>query len=307
MKLTQAFMLATAALIFSPSAFAAKVLQVKGPKVLIDMEGDEFMSGEEFFLINPATSKKSAIIRIRQTKGGKAVAEIVKGKADTDYTLQAKAGSSAPAPAPMSAEVDEESAPRSSKASSKGYQRVPKSSWGITGEYIMITMSTSFTVASSPGQTATADMKGSTFGVGGYYNYMLSNDFSISASADMQQFDAAGSANFAACNNGTTTDCSVKITYLSFYGLGRWYFLKSQINAWVGGGGGFLMAMSKQTNVLKAEQISTNQVFTFSLGAEYQLNKKNYIPFSFDYNMFPSSSTVKANMMVLRFGYGWNF
>lgn len=287
---------------FATSAFAAKVLQVKGARVLIDMEGDEFMNGEEFFLINPITNKKTAIVRIRQTKNGKAIAEIAKGKADVDYTLQAKAPS--PTAAPMSAEVAEES-PRSSR--SKGFSKTSKNSWGITGELLMISLSTQFTVASAPGQTATADMKGTTFGVGGYYNYMLGQDFSVSASADMQQFDAAGSANFAACNNGTTTDCSVKITYLSFYGMGRWYFLKSQINGWLGGGGGFLLAMSKQTNVLKAEQISTNQVFTLAGGGEYQLGKKNYIPFSFEYHLFPSSSTVKANMMVLKAGYGWYF
>ena len=304
MKLIQAFALA-ATLIFSTSVFAAKVTQVKGAKVLVDMEGDEYLAGEEFFLINPATSKKTAIVRIKQTKNGKAVAEIVKGKADVEYTLQAKSGGAAAAP--MSADVeDKPSHSGRNKKSSSGTLRAPVDSWGIVGEYMMITLSTSFS-AGTPAQAAQADMKGSTFGAGGYYNHMFGSSFSLVGSAELQQFTAAGTANFAACAGATTADCSVNITYLSLYGLGRWYMITGGVNFWLGGGGGFLLALTKKSNVLKEEQISTNQVFSVALGAEYQLSRKNYIPFSFQYDMFPSSGSVKASMMSLKFGYGWNF
>jgi hypothetical protein len=302
-KLIQAFALATT-LIFSTSVFAAKVIQVKGAKVLVDMEGDEYLAGEEFFLINPATSKKTAIIRIKQTKNGKAVAEIVKGKADAEYTLQAK--SSSAAPTPMSADVEDKPTHGSSRNKKSGVLRAPVDSWGIVGEYLMIALSTSFT-AGTPAQQAQADMKGSTFGAGGYYNHMFGSDFSLVGSADIQQFTAAGSANFAACAGATTADCSVNITYLSLYGLGRWYVIKGGVNFWIGAGGGFLLALTKKSNVLKEEQISTNQVFSFALGGEYQLSRKNYIPFSFQYDMFPSSGSVTASMMSLKGGYGWNF
>lgn len=307
MKWIQAFLLATP-LIFSTSAFAAKVIQVKGAKVLVDMEGEEYLPGEEFFLINPGTSKKAAIIRIKQAKNGKAVADILKGKAEAEYTLQAKAGA-AVTPPPMSEEEEETPAPRASRkrgASNSGYLTTPKDSWGILGELIMINISTSFT-AGVPVQSATADMKGTTFGGGGFYSHMLGDSFSIVGSAELQQFTASGTANFAACAGATTTNCSVEITYLSMFGMGRWYVVKGQFNVWVGGGAGFLLALTKKSNVLKEEQISTNQVYSFAAGGEYQLSRKNYIPFSFQYDMFPSSGSVKASMMSVKAGYGWNF
>jgi hypothetical protein len=44
----------------------------------------------------------------------------------------------------------------------------------------------------------------------------------------------------------------------------------------------------------------------FSAGMDISLNNKTYIPVSFEYGLFPSSATVKANIIFLRAGYAWN-
>lgn len=291
-------------LLFPLSAWSSEVLQVKGQKVLIDMKGDEFMAGEEFFIINPANQKKTAIIRVKQTKNGRAVADLIKGRANPGDTLQAKGSSTGSG---MSAEVREARSPRASASSFKTL----RASWGLQAGMLMTKMDAKTqgpaVAGGTPNIDTTVAMKGSSFGVDGYYNYLLMDSITANLVVGLQQFDASGTADVFSCNNKTDKSCDVKITYLSFYGLGRWYFLKGQVNAWAGAGFGYLMAMTKKSSILNESQISSNQVYSLAFGAEYNLSRKNYIPFSFEYHVFPDSSSVKANMMILKAGYGWYF
>ena len=291
-------------LLVSFSARAATVLQVKNGKTLIDLEGATLNEGDEFFLINPATTKKIAIVRIKQVKKGRAVAEILKGKAQPGSTLQAKASSSAKADEsashPMSADVAEDT----TATLTRSYQKLLKNSWGLVGEYITTSMDATFSRTTPYNHQATTSMKGSGLGVGGFYNYAFTSRFTGYAEASLQQFNASGSTPLTDCSNSTT--CDVKIMYLSFYGMGRYYLTTSKFRSWVGLGGGYLLAASKSSSVLNASQISSNQVFSFGAGGEWQLSKKNYIPFSLEYDLFPTSPSVKANMISIRAGYGWN-
>ncbi len=303
MNLNNIYRLTTCAFLISTisinQAQAAKVLQLKGGKVLIDLEGDPVSVNDEFFLINPSTTKKSAIISIKQVKNGKAMAEVTKGTGAVGHTLQAKAA----AARPMSAELKEDASGRSSSAGAALKNVRP--SWGFVGEYVMATMSASFTRTTPTAHTATSDMKGTGFGAGLFYNHAFSPSFTLAAEGSLQQFNASGSTTLADCNNSTT--CDVNIMYLSMYGIGRYYLTPaSNLKSWVGGGAGFLLALSKSSSVLNTSQISTNQVFSFAGGADYHLNRKAFVPFSLQYDMFPASDSVKATSMSIRVGYGWN-
>lgn len=289
----------------SSAAHAASVAGVKGQKVLINLEGDSAEVGDEFFLINPANEKRTAIIRIKQVKGGKALAELVRGKAENGYTLRAKAAS------PMSADYSPTSEePNTAKAAATGgdgYLRVLKDSWGVMGGYIMNSMDAEITYT-IPGigsrDTTSASMSGSGFGAGGFYDYVLTQSLVGRAYAGIEQFNASGTASSAGCAG--STNCDAKINYLSMYGILKWYPLQDKYRMWAGGGMGYLLALSKSSTALNESQISTNQVFTAAIGLDIQRDRKNYIPVSLEYNLFPSSDTVKASMILIKAGWAWN-
>lgn len=279
---------------FSSAGFAATVSAVKGQRVLINLDsGDTAEVGDEFYLISPDTQKRTAIIRIKQVKPGKALGDILRGKAVSGSTLQAKAPSS------MSADV--------TPSESGSYLRVLKDSWGITGGYLMSTMDADITYR-DPGfgtiLKTSASMAGSGFGVSGFYDYVLNSSLVGRGSAGIEQFNVSGSASSAGCQN--STNCDAKINYLSLYGILKWYPLQDKYRVWVGGGMGYLLALSKSSTALNESQISTNQVFTVGGGVDVQMSRKNYVPISIEYNMFPPSDTVKASMISIKAGWAWN-
>lgn len=300
MKLTRLFT-ACLFLLWTSSSLAASVSAVKDSKILINLEDDSTTEGDEFYLINPASGKRAAIIRIKQVKNQKALAELVRGKADIGFTLQAKA------PSPMSTDVPSSAnSETQSERKSTSYLRTLKDSYGVLGGYIMNTMNADVSYKDGFGvtQTTSANMSGSGFTVGGFYDYAFNSDFVGRGLASVDQFNVAGTASAAACTS--STNCDAKINYLSLYALGKWYPLQSKYRAWIGGGMGYLLALSKSSTALNEAQISTNQVFTIALGSDIQMSRKNYIPVSLEYNLFPASSTVKANMIVVKAGWAWN-
>lgn len=291
--------------LFTSTSWAAEVSAVKGNRVLIQTDGDAFFENDEFFLINPATQKKTAIIRVRQIKGRKALAEIIRGRADIGYTLEAKAPSGVTA-SPISSKETSETASASTAAPVRGeYLRQLKNSWGVMGGYLMNSMTANVTYKYlSVSRTTAASMSGTGFAATGFYDYVISPALVARMSAGIEQFNVTGSVSELACNN--TTTCDAKINYLSFYGLGKYYVYDNNYRAWLGAGGGFLLAVSKSSSALNESQISTNQVFTLGAGVDIQRSRKNYIPISLEYNMFPSSETVKASMIMLKAGWAWN-
>ncbi|RYZ72011.1 MAG: hypothetical protein EOP09_03830 [Proteobacteria bacterium] len=285
-------------LVCSGSAYAAKVTQVKNKKVMISLDGTSASNGSEFFVLN-ASGKKVAIVRVTQVKGGKAIADITKGTAQAGYSLQAKGGGGGSSSSSSSGSGDSYYDRKLNNRANTG------NSFGLVGGYLMNSMTATF-----PGgpQGATykvnASMSGSGFGALGYYDYAMSPRFSLRGMGGLEQYNVAGSIATADCN--LTTSCSVNLTYLSLYGYGRFNVTTSGNKFWLGGGYGYLYAMSKASNVLKADQITANQIFVLAAGMDFRLSAKTFIPVSLEYGLYPTSDSVKATIMYLRAGYAWN-
>lgn len=307
MSLNKSLLISLLGLFISSTSFAAFVTTAKGNKVLINLEGDTVDPEDEFFLINPETNKKTAIIRIKQVKGNRALADVLKGKAAVSQTLQARGSAGS---RPMSADVSDpnasEAATSAGNAGSGGYAKIIKESYGVMGSLNMNSMSANVTYRDPVGTVlrSSTDMKGNGFGVGGFYDYPFTDTLVGHAYAALEQFTVSGSATNAACSG--STNCDANINYLSVYGLAKWYFMPGQYRSWVGGGAGFLLAVSKSSSALNESQISTNQVFSFAGGVDIQMSRQNFIPIGLQYNMFPDSSSVKASQIILKAGWGWN-
>lgn len=275
----------TAAL--STPAWAVKTLSVKGDRALLDLEGEDIQVGDKIGARN-SEGKARALLEIKQVKNGKAVAAVLKGQLTTDLAL-AKLGTSASKNKSASAK------PSRTKTSPS------KASWGLTAGYAMSDM----TVKAS--STASVSMTGSSFNLSGYYQMPLDGRISTRIFGSYETLDVKGTPP-ASLAGQCGSECKATISYLGLMALVRYSFLASpNYEAWVGGGLGFLFAMGKSSNILDTSKISTNQTIIGSLGLDYRLDKKSYIPIQFDYAMFPDNSTSSAKQMILRAGWGFQF
>ncbi len=280
------------AFIFSSTAFAATIQSLKNEKMLIQLQGQSVHAGERFFVLD-GTGKKKALIRIRQVKDDRAIAELIKGQVQAGYKLSPSPSSPAP--------------PDIKPPSRKAYSRVSSqvgNSWGVLGSLLQNDLQASFIPAGSSTKTSIA-MKGTSFGVLGFYDYTLSPEIQIRALGGLEMFKVAGTGNATDCDGGS--DCNVDLTYLSTYGGAKYYFYQKNFKLWAGAYYGFLFAISKSSTVLKTADITSNQLWVLSFGMDYPLNQGAFIPLSIDYGLFPNSATVKANILYVRAGWGRSF
>jgi hypothetical protein len=272
----------------SITANAAKVTKVSGGKALIDLEGDTALVGDQFFVVD-SSGKKRGLIQVSKVQGGRAIATISKGSATPGSSLQRFQGR-------MSAEPSEVNNSRGSASSGK-------KSWGIMAGMV----NSSMNVKSS---SSSMTMSGSSFDLVGYYQTYLDKNISVKAMAGYETLNVTGSAP-SGWSGGTCvagSNCTADIGYLGMNVLIRYSFARTKSLEFTAGGGlGFLFAMQKSSNVLDTAKISTNQTIVGTLGVDWHLDKRTYVPIQFDYAMFPDNNTSSATQMILRAGYGWNF
>jgi hypothetical protein len=138
------------------------------------------------------------------------------------------------------------------------------------------------------------------------YNMTVDGAFGARLLVGYETLVAKGDAPTATCTGSTS--CEVDISYLGIEALAKYAFVQgSSMDVWVGAGLGFLLAMSKSSNILDTGKISTNQTIVGALGLDYKLSPTSFIPIQFDYAVYPDNATSSATQMILRFGYGFAF
>lgn len=262
----------------STPAFAIKVLTIKNNRVLLDAEGATINVGDKF-LARDADGKAKAILEINQVKNERALGTVLKGRMQNDVTLSPYTPSSG----------------RGASASTGG--RSMKTSAGIMAGYAMNSM----TVKPSGGSSIS--LSGSSFNLSGMYQMTIDGGFGARLLAGYETLVAKGDSA-TACSGS----CEVDISYLGLEALGKYAFGPSSGSQfWVGAGLGFLLAMSKSSNILDTGKISTNQTIIGAVGLDWRLSPTTFIPLQFDYAIYPDNATSAATQMILRAGYGFAF
>lgn len=257
----------------APGAYALKPVAVKNNKALIDLEGDALKVGDRL-KARSSDGKTKALLEVRQVKGGKAVADVTKGRMALDYTLSSLEG----------------------RNSGRGGGGKERSGWGFTAGLANNAMNVKLT-------SGTVALSGNSFNLSGFYETVVDGNFSTRIFLSYETLQAK--ATSSVCAN---SECKVDISYLGLETVIRYSYLRTKsIEAWAGVGLGFLFAMGKESNILDTSKISTNQTIVGSLGLDYRLGRDSFIPLQFDYAMFPDNATSSAKQMILRFGYGWSF
>ena len=268
---------------------AQTVVNVKEKKVLIDLGGASWNIGDKLFATD-GQGKKRALMQIRQVKGTKAVAEIIKGAATPGMSLiVAKAGSSG-----------------GSSSSDAPVARGKKtgSAYGYTAALMMNSMKISNFVSGSTSYSF--DMAGMNFGAGMFYDYPLSSTWFVRGHGTLEMFDVKKKLGVAICKGGTSTDCNASFMQTGFYGTFNLSLTPAPMRWWAGAGGGAVIYLSKTSTVLNTSKFFFNTVIMAAGGFDYFTSKNTFIPVALEYQMIPDKE-AGVTSMVVRAGWGKTF
>lgn len=280
-------------LILSPNAFAARVLQVKGKQVLIDLEGDAANVGDKYFVM--IANKKRGVVTIKKVSKARAIATLDKGKAEVKATLSlAKAA----AVANNSDEGSEDQAPKKNRKSKSG------TTIGVLAGYSMDSQ-TAKLISPDRLSSEEASMSGSGFSLLGFADIPYSGNLGFVGRAGFETFSVTGTSSQSFCSGGTS-NCLTKITYLTLDALIRYEFGSGGFVPFVAGGLGIYYPLSKETTALSPD-IGMSTVFLADLGVKYYLSPTSYIPAMVEYGLFPPGPDVSTSIIAVRVGYGMSF
>lgn len=298
-------------LFFSVESLAIRVIQIKGNKVLLDLEEESVSADQKLYLLN-SDNKKIAVVTITESKKGRAVAVLNKGKLDgaTSAALIAPAETSLP-----KSETKPTISTEAPDSKNEPIQSDNEKIFRLNG----IKLSSLLTIASNNMTTKQADgtqpvpnqedvaLRGTSIGITGTVDYPFYSWLILRGTLGYEPFNVAGTSNFLSCNVLTSTSCTADINYLSAGGYVRIDLTKSRTTVWLAGGGSSKIPLSKTTTALKSDDIGMTFTIAGAVGIDQFINNRNYIPISLEYQLFQSSDTVSASIVMLRAGYGWAF
>ncbi len=282
-------------------AHSATILQSKNGKVLISLDGDAVIVGQNIGFKN-ADGKTVAVASVTMVKGGRAIAEVKKGQLAGGETIFYSANSK-PKAAPTENKEESFTAETESTPRREVYRL---SSTRVAGVLTvgMNNMVTKQADGSATPNTEEVALKGNSFGLTGTLDVPLNWWFAIRGTFGYEPFMAEGDARFLSCDNQTSTKCNANINYLSGGGYARINFNNSPFQIWTALGATTKFPLSKSSTALKTDDIKSTFTFTAALGADWFISNKFFIPVSAEYQMFQNSDTVSANIVQLRLGFG---
>lgn len=277
-------------LLLTPLSFSQTVTKISNGKVLLELGSMSLNPGDKVITVN-AEGKRKSILQVRQIKNGKASADIVKGTPEVGHTLTAAKKSNAAA-----------SGGDMSSDSAYASQYRKKGGWGITGSMLMNTMKISNLTRN--GTDYSFEMTGSNFGLGGFYDYSLNQSWWVRAHGTVEMFDVKSTKS--PCGVAPLTDCTVQFTQIGAYGSFNFQFKPQPFRIYAGLGGGLLIYASKKSEVLDTNKFFFNSMLMGTLGFDYFIGAKSFIPVAFEYQMIPDKEAGVSTLAV-RVGWGKSF
>lgn len=293
------------------SSSAAVIQQIKGKRVLIQMEGLNTPVGSELFALN-AEQKRRAIVRLTAIRAGRAIGEVIQGNVQAGMQLVVKSAgpnnNSSTAFSPVATRQGRISDAPVSEDTAAALARRYKKGFGILGGIAMsqASLNARASVAGTLTEQALA-MKGTSYNLKAIYDYHMSRGLTIRAAAGYETLALSASVpsnKQVLCTNSTT--CTLSLNYLSLEAAAQYNLTTGPTRVWVGAGYAFLLAMSKTNTITNLEATSTNQALLASAGVDIPMGTKGYIPLVAEYGIFPFAG-ISMSGMYLRAGYAWHF
>jgi len=268
---------------FVSFAHGAYVEKVKGKKALIFLDNMAVEKGDLVYTTDASTGKKTSILRISTVKDQKAIGELVKGKVSPNQEVT-----------PRTTKTDNQK--KSTMAQSQqGRRRSAKNSQFAIGGVAAINFDSMELVINN----RVYKTSGTGFGVGGVLDYNINSWFSIRGILSYDQFKAEGDASATDCSGGK---CTTTINYLQGMAWGKINLLQKETKAWVGLGGGIWYPISKSSNAITLDSISTTAAYAVGGGVDMGFSDTLYIPVQLEYGFLPKSDQVKTSYYGVRAG-----
>lgn len=283
-------------LFLSYRAYAVKITQIKDSKILIDLEDSTASLDQKLYLLN-SENKKIAVANILQIKNGKAIAVIIKGKADEAKSIKLIEPGPATPPSETNSPTPIE------------LFRLNASKFAVLLNASSSTMNTKQSDGTLPiSNQEDVSLTGSSVGLSLSLDHPLNDWLIFRGTLGYEPFVVSGTSRFLSCANLSSTNCEASIDYLSAGAYVRINIYKSRVTFWGAGGGTTKYPITKSSTALRIDDIKTTFTFSGALGIDYFINNKYYIPVSGEYQLFQSSDTVSGTtILMLRAGFGWTF
>lgn len=266
----------------STDLWAAKIQKVKGKRILVSMNPGEYSVGD-ILKIQGSGGKSTGLVKILKVKG-KFAHGILKGKAKKGQTVVLRGS------------------PKSKKGSvaSKSSGTSESSGSGSNFWGVMVGLNSTSAKVLTTSNTE-VDLKGMSYSVLAFMDFALMPQLNVRAMTGLEQFKVTGDPVCAGA------ECNANITFLALDAWARYLFTTSDYRPWVGAGFYMLFPMAKDSTALDDGSITNTSVFAFGGGLDIILSETSMIPIQVEYDLYPSSDTVKASAMAGRIGYGMSF
>lgn len=314
MKKIFILIIANALIFFTYNAFAYKVIKVKNKKLLITFSPSETPQVKDTFYVINNKGKKKAIISIIKVKGSKAIAKILKGKAQAGWSLRVRKRSQISKASPTESHTSENNT--SSNSYSASYTKKQKKLFNHLSFLWGVSLNSLKTNSSQVGSLTHSDTS--------FFNFETSTTFFLPNKPIFGLKILSNSENFtlkATCTNSGSPkdkkDCNANIVYLGGGALAIVQVpLTSKLSVWAGLGGKLLIPISKEitklTNItepttgnagdvyqyLDEKSIKLTSALLISGGLTFNFNPKFSIPINASYTKFPSSTKVEAHSII---------
>lgn len=270
-------------------ASAATIEKVKGSAAIVSYGEDEEQPAKGDKVFATENGKRKALMEVVQIKNGKAKVKITKGKAKEGMeVVGGKAKAAAGEDDPDAAA--EESGGKKKRPRSAGAATLFKDmTVGILGGYAMDSQSVTIT-----GSAAQA-MTGSGFSVRGFADIPVAGSLALLTRVGAEQF------------NVMKDDFKSEILYAVVDLMLKYSFASTGFVPFAMGGLGLHFPISKTSNILDVNRVSSTTVFYAGGGFNFVMGSSTYMQLTAEYGMFPPSNDVTTSLIAVRGGLGFRF
>lgn len=269
-------------------ASASTVDKIRGSQAIVSFdEGETPAPGDKFFAIE--NGKKRAILEVVQFKNGKAKVKILKGNAKEGMSLAAAGKGKAKATA-EGEEPGEESPKSKRSARHAGAATLFKDmTLGAVVGYAMDSQTV------TPTGSAAQSMSGTGYSLKGFADIPVTGHLALLTRAGVEQF------------NVQSSNAKTEIMYAALDLLLKYAFSEGTFVPFAMGGLGLHFPISKTTNILDANRVSSTTVFYGGGGFNWAMGGSSYFQVTGEYGMFPPSNDVSTSFIAARLGMGFRF
>ena len=328
------FFISTLLVLTTPFAFAYKVKDINGQKLLIDLEGEKLFVGDVVVSIDktpngPEIAGSAKVLQVREKLAvaaisdgkfviGKKVARKAAEKTAVEIAKEQKAQAKPAIAEPEYAEdeeIYETSEERRARLKSSDQDNIV-----FRKDMLKVSILGSFTSDKISAKQAddtlpfaveeTVPMEGSGSGVGVAFDYPSRWGVTLRTVILSEKLSVSGlSKNPNMCNGKTSQLCLVNVDYLSLGGHLRFDYNIKRFTFWVAGGAVFKNPTSRETTALRQVDLKLANAIVASAGMDFAFNNRFFMPFAAEYHssLNKSDSVPIIDHSAFLVGFGAKF